>query len=244
MCLRKMCLMTRKYCFCLLSSQHSILGICIDKIDTVLTFSLSLFSTDSPCDYMIVACCVEDPAKLRAALGFDDTALGEDSIDIPSTHLIGVSDPLKPNGELVTRLYSDVVVRYMVGGHAIPRTVESDTDLVETLNDSAQKRANIPSMYPPKLMNISDVTSIGVMSPLQVVGVELNNLIPDPTITKVLESKNPARPLFYNAREPDSSVFTTYGEVSNFITGGPGDLRRLGIKVGDVVAYGAPAGGG
>ena len=197
---------------------------------------------------MVVACCVEDPTKLQNALekhlGYPIVALKENNIYIPSTHLIGVVDPLKPNGELISRIYADTIVRYIVGGHAIPRSVESDVELLETLNDCVQKRENVATMYPPKLKDVSDVTSIGVMSPFSVVGVELQNLISDPTVTKVLKLRDPENPLLYNAREKDASKFTTYGEVLDFYTGGPGDLRRLGIKTGEVVAYGAPPGGG
>eukprot|EP00956_Cyclotella_meneghiniana_P042473 scaffold248482_cov120-Cyclotella_meneghiniana.AAC.1 len=41
----------------------------------------------------------------------------------------------------------------------------------------------------------------------------------------------------------DGSNVTTYAELKDFIQGGDGDLRRIGVSYGDVVAYGAPPGG-
>jgi len=46
------------------------------------------------------------------------------------------------------------------------------------------------------------------------------------------------------ARDTDPNKYTTYGDLTSFIEGGKGDLRRLGIKPGEVIAYGAPPGGG
>ena len=60
------------------------------------------------------------------------------------------------------------------------------------------------------------------------------------TILDSLKAQDENRPFLNNARDTDGSNVTTYGELSEFIEGGEGDLRRLGVKFGEVVAYGAP----
>ena len=80
--------------------------------------------------------------------------------------------------------------------HAIPRAVESDVELLETLNDCVQKREILATMYPPKLENVSDVTSL-----FQVVEVEYLKFDFRPTVTKMLKLRDPENPLLYNARE-------------------------------------------
>ena len=103
---------------------------------------------------------------------------------------------------------------------------------------------NVSKMNEPDMKNISDISTMGVMSSIQVAHVELDEHRMESTVMKALLSKDRNKPLFYNAREIDSSKYTTYGEVIQFIDGGPGDLRRLGVHPGEVVVYGAPPGGG
>lgn len=141
----------------------------------------------------------------------------------------------------MTQIFSDAHIMYLAGGHSISR-VTVGAELLETLHQNLYMRKNVVTMSPPKMVRASDVSSIGVMSPNQVVGVELSNLIDNPTILDVLKSKDPSRPLLYNARDSFKKNFTTYGEVVEFIEDGEGDLRRLGVKKGDVVAYCAPPG--
>eukprot|EP00594_Rhizosolenia_setigera_P007038 CAMPEP_0178952316 /NCGR_PEP_ID=MMETSP0789-20121207/7736_1 /TAXON_ID=3005 /ORGANISM="Rhizosolenia setigera, Strain CCMP 1694" /LENGTH=1269 /DNA_ID=CAMNT_0020633331 /DNA_START=617 /DNA_END=4426 /DNA_ORIENTATION=- len=189
---------------------------------------------------MVLACAAEDPSNLHDAIeGFPDNF----EIDIPSFHLIGVSDKVKPKSESISRLFSDAQVAYMPGGHGISRFVEH-SEMIKRLSENMNKAANVALLYPPKLTSASDVSSFGIISPYQYVGVELSNLLPEPTILGVLKSKNQTKSLMFNARDSTGSNFTTYGDVVDFIVGGPGDLRRLGVKPGDVVSYGAPPGGG
>ena len=78
----------------------------------------------------------------------------------------------------------------------------------------------------------------------QVAGVTLDNMMEEATIPKMLEAQDASKPFMYNARESDSSNFLAYGDLLSFIRGGAGDLRRLGVKEGEVVAYGGPGNGG
>lgn len=188
---------------------------------------------------MVLACCDEDPKDLNALI--PEFPIQLLSFAIPSSHLIGISDSFKPQSESMSRMFYDAQVAYMPGGHFIPKGL-SGLERFQALRENVHKRENVVTMYPPKLTKASNVTSIGVMAPYQVVGVELSNLIPNPTILEVLKSKESSKPLFYNARDSSLENFTTYGDVVNFIDGGAGDLRRLGVNPGEVVAYGAPPG--
>lgn len=89
---------------------------------------------------------------------------------------------------------------------------------------------------------VSEVSSVSVMKDKQAVFVHHKGLLNDATITKVLEEQETETPFLYNARDCRKSNVTTYGDVLGFIQGGPGDLRRLGVESGDVVAYCSPPG--
>lgn len=59
------------------------------------------------------------------------------------------------------------------------------------------------------------------------------------TILDCLDAQG-SKPFVNIARDMDGSNVTTYAELKDFIQGGDGDLRRIGVSYGDVVAYGAP----
>jgi len=199
---------------------------------------------EPPFEYMILACSVHTPADLAAALQLPLQSLEPRSVYIPSIHLIGSSDPRKANTEQMSGLFANVQVMYMGGGHAVTRFVEQDESLLHCIHEGIRLGDNPVTVDVPELRQVSAVSSVGVMSPLQVAVVKLDGLIADPTITNVLQAKPSDKALFFNARDDDVSRYTTYGDVLDFIQGGPGDLRRLGVKTGEVVAYGAPPGGG
>ena len=97
---------------------------------------------------------------------------------------------------------------------------------------------------------ISQVSSIALLPHVQAALVKLNkeNLPYSKgncsTIISRLKTWPADRPFLRDSRVEDSNKYTTYGDVLEFIQGGTGDLRRLGVKPGEVVAYGAPGGGG
>ena len=196
-----------------------------------------------PFDYMILACPVEDPVAVKDALGLSGSG-NKSTITIPSMHLIGVSDPRKAYSEKMESIFSDVYVKYMVGGHSVPRHVASDKDLLHTLQKCLGERQNAVELEPPFMKSMSDLTSMGLMSSVQVAHVELNGRKMENTLVKALTQKDRNQALLFNAREADESNYTSYGDVLDFIQGGAGDLRRLGIQHGEVVSYGAPPGGG
>ena len=194
-------------------------------------------------DYMVLACGAWIPDTFHKVFGLSEKDYSS-VLDIPSLHLICVRDPRKPYAEQLSRLFSNAQVKYIAGEHAITRRVRDDADLIKILHQNMLERDNKVTMKEPEMRKVSKISSIGVMSPLQVAVVKLEGLIEDPTIMKVLGVRNPSKPLLYNARECNSSKCTTYGDVLSFIQGGAGDLRRIGVKTGEVVAYGAPPGGG
>ena len=94
------------------------------------------------------------------------------------------------------------------------------------------------------------VSSISVLPDIQVSRNRLRHeLLPSgklpggATIVNCLQSQPWDKPFLFNARD-STGVATTYGQALDFIQGGGGDLRRLGISSGEVVAYGTPPGGG
>lgn len=137
---------------------------------------------------------------------------------------------------------------YLPGGHAISREERGDTELKGTIKEVArdEEEEALPLLTDFKAIN--PVTSVAVQSNLQVARVNLNNdLLPSgkhgATIINCLEAQPADMPFLFEARNT-RGVSTTYGQTLDFIRRGEGDLRRLGIKAGEVVAYGAPPGGG
>ncbi len=202
----------------------------------------SYFNREEFSDYIVLACPVDDPTAIRNALGLVSSSQAK--ISIPSMHLIGVDDPRKTYSEMMQALFSDAQVRYMVGGHAVPRNVNSDKELMRTLQKNLLELENVNEMEPPIMKFVSDVTSMGLMSSVQVAHVELNCTRMENTLMNALSQTDRNKPLLMNARDIDGSNYTSYGDVLDFIEDGPGDLRRLNVKEGEVVAYGAPPGGG
>lgn len=199
-----------------------------------------------PFNYMIMTCCVDKPNILGQALDFPDFA-NNLRILIPSIHLIGTLDPRKQNSEEMTSIFSDVQVKYMAGtGHAVSRTVQQDMSFIRMINGCINSCQNYTQsqQHELEMKVVAPTSQIGVMQQYQMVHVKLENLIPNPTIINLLQQTDPEKALFYCARETNSSTHSTYGDILEFIENGPGDLRRLGVTKDQVVAYGAPPGGG
>jgi hypothetical protein len=171
-------------------------------------------------------------------------------------HLIGIEDGFKAQSKKIAALFADRHVMYLPGGHTVSRDKRSDEELCLSLRvfmrtlGSPPANAQVPNFVP-----MSEVSSIALLQHIQVALVKLNHdLLPEgspaqhrgggATIKALLEAQPAAKPFLYNARGTDDDDVTTYGDVSNFIHGGAGDLRRLGVNAGEVVAYTAPPGGG
>ncbi|GLS26381.1 AMP-binding protein [Marinibactrum halimedae] len=113
----------------------------------------------------------------------------------------------------------------------------------ETRNAEIQNMATLesPSI---KWKKTSPLSSRTVASDVQMVEVAMHTENHATTILDALAHQPQEAPLFRIAREKNENLFTSYGDMLNFCQPlGEGDLRRLGVKTGEVVAYVAPPGG-
>jgi len=191
-------------------------------------------------------------AEMRSAAGLRRSHFDTNSCRVPSFHLIGIEDPLKSQSEDFASLFGRRRVLYMPGGHAIGRGERGDADLTEQLYDFASSLGDAP----PRQVNeasfrpVSEVSDIALLPHVQVALVKLKNTkLPwahggGATLLSMFKKHPPTNPFLRVSREPDPSKTTTYGDFLNFVRGGPGDLRHIGVRPGQVVAYGAPPGGG
>ena len=210
---------------------------------SVVEITDDLFET-VPFPFMVLVCAAGLSNGVLQAIGIDKDYLEPGSIEIASMHLLGTEDPLRQEGEDMLALFTESQMRYMIGGHGVPRHIESDKDTLHMLHEGLLHLYNSVGMQFSKAVKISDMSSVSPMHGYQVAGVDLNNLMHRATIPKMLAAQDPNKPFLYNARETDVSNFLSYGNLLDFIEGGAGDLRRLGVREGEVVAYGGPGNGG
>lgn len=133
----------------------------------------------------------------------------------------------------------------------IGREQRKDKVLTDQLKNFARSYGDpFPKVPKANFKQISEVSNVALLPHVQVALVKLDNSkLPyckgdGSTIISMLQKWPADRPFLREARVEDPNKFTTYGDALAFILGGKGDLRRLGVKPGEVVAYGAPGGGG
>ncbi len=201
--------------------------------------------------FAILACAAPDISPIREVIGCSHIDLG--SIPLPSFHIIGMEDNFKAISEKTALLHAAREIRYLPGGHGVPRDVSLDKDLctalrgfARTLGKSRRWRREPDLEY----VQMNKVSSIHLLRESQVALVKLKHeLLPErifrggATIRGALAARPADRPFLYTSRNTDVRETTTYGDLLSFIDGGAGDLRALGIKPGEVVAYVAPPGG-
>lgn len=142
---------------------------------------------------------------------------------------------------------------YMPGGHTVSRDEHNDKELIEAIREIMDYSDDdddygITGGFVADFKEINPVTSISVQPKSQVSRVQLRtDLLPSgrldggATIIGCLGAQPAEKEFLFNARSTER-VGTTYGGALAFIHGGGGDLRRLGVKTGEVVAYVAPPG--
>ena len=142
--------------------------------------------------------------------------------------------------------YTVLYSMYHQQGHVVGRESYKDRTLIQAIYDISH------SLYDADALPILDdykevnpITSLALHPHFQFAHVKLKDeILPyGATIINCLKAQPRDKPFLFDARN-DKGVSTTYGEVLDFIDGGGGDLRRIGVNSGDVVAYGAPPGGG
>lgn len=250
-----------------LSGVGTINGIWNNQEYGHLTHGVEYNFSEPPFKFIILACSgfkTSHLSSLRKLAGLPnyeyDNVLqmnmeeANTKMEMKSFHLIGIEDELKAKSEEVLCLYKDPHVMYLPGGHGVSSNQRSNDvlcyelkEFICTLDDPSPNSTEILTYT-----SMSEVTSIGLHSHHQIAKVELRNeLLPQcmyakyggATITALLRAQPAAKAFLYNARNTNISNSTTYGDLLNFIRGGDGDLRHLGVRLGEVVAYGAPPGG-
>jgi len=222
------------------SFRKSILGIGKNDQDV----SSPLF------EFVILACPASDIDELRKIAGLKEM-IEPGTILVNSFHIIGIEDNFKAQSEKIATLFANRHVMYMPGGHSITRDVSLDNDLISSLGKFA-KTLGVPyqKRAPLDYIQMNEVSAVHLLTRSQIALVKLEReLLPEglynegATIKAVLRAQPRDKPFLYNARNKDNKATTTYGDVYDFINGGKGDLRSLGINPGEVVAYAAPPGG-
>ncbi|MEN9864428.1 MAG: hypothetical protein RL748_18, partial [Pseudomonadota bacterium] len=192
--------------------------------------------------------------RMRAGLGGAPMSLAAPAYH--SVHLIGRKDDFKPWSESFALSMNSprTQVLYLPDGHEINRLQRSDTEIAARIQQcfeaahsavsadtSALSATPLPAM---QWQQSSQFSARAVAGERQITAVKLAlDTLPE-TITGMLAAQPADAPLFRQARERDARIATTYGQMLAFCQpGGEGDLRRIGVKAGDVVAYLAPPGG-
>lgn len=230
-------------------------------------FSERLDTTDfkkKPFNFAILACSAFLPEDMKTLRNIADIPLpmdpfgGEEGaanlIRTKSFHLVGLEDGFKTKSEEIASLFKFSQIMYLPGGHSIGRNERSDDELCNALRQFTRSLGNAASRetnVSVDFKRMSNVSSIALDPHKQVALVKLDiERLPEglhvnrggATIFAMFEAQPKDKPFLYNARSTNGAT-STYGDVANFIRGGDGDLRRLGINFGEVVAYGAPPGG-
>lgn len=182
-------------------------------------------------------------SELRSRAGLGRWPLA--NAEVHSLHLIGRKDDFKPWSESLALAMNTVSssVMYLDDGHEINRLHRNDAELCVRVRQCFIAAPSAPRRE-LEWMQSSDFSSRSVASGIQLTAVKLETEGLQDTIVGMLAAQPSAAPLLRLARERDAGVATSYGQMLAFCRpGGDGDLRRLGVQAGDVVAYLAPAGG-
>ena len=197
----------------------------------------------------IVACAAAPLSihSLRMVAGLGDMPTPEFS----SLHLIGKNDQFKPWSESLALSFgaNNAEVYYLNDGHEISRNLRHDAQLGNILrasfsHDSSHQVASIENVSKANWQQSSPISARKVDLKTQIAEVQISNSEDSETISDLLAAQPAGAPLFRVAREKNENVLTTYGQLLAFFQPeGEGDLRRIGVEPGDVVAYLAPSGG-
>ena len=174
--------------------------------------------------------------------------VGQELIGVNSIHIIGIQDKVKVESEGLASLYINPKILYHPGGHGISREIKNHDEMIRQIGMFVHSQGSTvqTAHHAYKFIDTCDVSSIEIHPELQICNVHLkDHLLPGgskhkATILDCLGAQDPSKPFLKNARDADGSNFTSYGELKEFIRCGNGDLRRIGVRSGDVVAYVAP----
>lgn len=222
----------------------------ISALQERMQSSISL-PNETPFNAAVIACAGSSlplsELRLKAELG----PAPQVSPQIHSVHLIGREDDYRSWSEsFASSLNSTATdVFYLAGGHEIARTHDGNAearDLVRQCLGRSRGKVDLLPVVTDKLewRRSSPRSSRAIASDLQIAAVKVDTQGLPETIVDMLAAQPSDAPLLRLARETDANKCTTYGQLLSFCRpGGEGDLRRLGVQAGDVVAYLAPPGG-
>lgn len=185
--------------------------------------------------------------RLKAGLGPTPTQAGPHR----SLHLIGRNDPYKSWSEsLAIALNStSTQVLYLPGGHEVNQLRPEDSGVSAAIQQYFSADATYQDDAAPASAGLdwkysSALSQRAIAHGTQLATVQLKTAGLPETIRGMLAAQPANAPLFRQARQTDAGACTTYGQMLSFCqAGGQGDLRRLGVRAGEAVAYLAPPGG-
>ncbi|RZG99888.1 AMP-dependent synthetase [Acinetobacter pittii] len=158
-------------------------------------------------------------------------------------YLIGKHDVQKSYSENFVLENSSIIsqVIYLDGGHEINSNVPDHIkkSIKESLENKVPKNSSNSMLRPS-----CTFSSLEVFDEYQATQVYISTKDQPHTIVDLLFKRTSTAPLFRHARNNDQSLCTTYGQMLAFLSPkGEGDLRRIGVKDNEIIAYVAPPGG-
>ncbi|MWP63013.1 hypothetical protein [Gilliamella sp. Pas-s25] len=197
---------------------------------------------NKPLFKIIITSCIASELTLESLV--TKKYLLEKNIDDNVTffNLIGREDKFKSWAEKFSNRSCNTQIIYMPSGHEVNN--EADNNVSLTLHELLENKSVIKKSY-SNWVKTNPISDRRISQEHQIVEVKLNLADSPKTIKEALSLYPFEYPLLRNARDKDSSNFTSYGDMLEFCSiNGDGDLRRIGVKTGDLVAYVAPPGGG
>lgn len=152
--------------------------------------------------------------------------------------LIGKTDHFQYWGEeFVSSVCGhDSSVLYMDCGHEINATNE-----FESAKYNKEVMAGLTKGFTEFKSSEKSFRKVSSQYQIVTTNLKLDNQIN--TIKELLLNQDSDRAALRNARDSDPNNYTSYGELATAIDGGQYDLRRIGVKSDEVVAYLPPQGG-
>ncbi|KKW82035.1 AMP-dependent synthetase [Acinetobacter sp. AG1] len=181
-------------------------------------------------------------SEMRKLAGLPECA--EEYNQNQAIHLIGQHDALKPWSEslVLHDKNPNTQIFYLDSDHEISSTIakpikDEIKHCIAGISSASQRTESTEQAS-------CKFSSRRIDTEVQVAHVSIHSEGQATTIIELLERRAQSSALFRLAREQNNQICTTYGDLLSFIrSGGEGDLRRVGVKSGQIVAYMAPSGG-
>ena len=213
----------------------------------------------------VIATCGANVRVVKKVLQYFEIPIPSRKINIPSLHIIGIHDPFKlQSEEMYTMFQSKMALpMYLDSGHEVPGLTKRMTRLpgeimdwfgefnlkfttLERVEEGLSSKTPLIDMTYEihKVMS----TPIGSVVMEKNVGLLKKSLLGQYALTRVDHTQCSLLDMLRDTDESSIALRApnvpslSYGDLLNFIHGGEGDLRRIGVGKNDVVAYLAPLG--